>query len=177
MNNTLILCGRASHPSSQSPPLPSFFSSVFGRIVGPVATFMWVMTTSSSAFAHQGHTNPTPWEVCASAETGSSCAWADTAGRVSKGTCREIGGAGMCVRTEPFAATNARAGGGLPLVGLLGLAAGIAGSVLMSRRHRRFQRGGRSQPSVLQPSVLQPATLQSKKPSVLVVHAWVTSDH
>lgn len=165
MNDTLIPCDRAFQRSFLSHVLAPVFTSVFGRVLGPVATFMWIMTTSTSAFAHQGHTNPIPWEVCASAETGSSCAWADTAGRVSKGTCREIGGAGMCVRTQPFAATNARAGGGLPLVGLLGLAAGIAGSVLTYSRHRRFQRGGRSQPAIL-----QPATLQSKEPSVLVVH-------
>jgi len=160
MNNSVFPPSLPSHPSSQPPSLSSFFSSVFGRIAVAVAMFVGMMTTSMSAFAHQGHTNPTPWEVCASAETGSSCAWADTSGRVSKGTCREIGGAGMCVRTQPFAATNARAGGGFPLVGLLGLAGGIAGSVLIYSRHRRFQRGGRSQPS----------TLQSKKPSVLVVH-------
>jgi len=54
------------------------------------------------AAAHAGHTDRQPWDVCAAQTLGADCRWtgADHAERI--GTCREIGGALMCVRNRPI---------------------------------------------------------------------------
>ena len=105
------------------------------------AALLAVLLLPAAGWAHAGHTDPQPWDVCAGQPLGSDCSWTAADHTLRAGSCREIGGALMCVRTKPIvpAATGpsepvaqAQAlwwGGGLIVLLLVGTAV-----ALMSRR-------------------------------------------
>lgn len=67
-----------------------------------VALVAGLLLWPALAAAHAGHTDRQPWDVCAAQTLGADCRWtgADHAERI--GTCRDIGGALMCVRNRPI---------------------------------------------------------------------------
>ena len=61
-----------------------------------------VVLTDREAFAHEGHSSPEPWTVCAQKELGQACSWENEAHDLHRGTCRSIGDQLVCVRNRPI---------------------------------------------------------------------------
>lgn len=60
-----------------------------------------LLCVTLAADAHDGHTDRAPWDVCAASDLGAVCAWESAQHELHQGTCRQIGGARMCVRNKP----------------------------------------------------------------------------
>ncbi len=59
------------------------------------------LCVSLVADAHEGHTDRAPWDACAASTLGATCGWETAQHEPHQGTCRQIGGALMCVRNKP----------------------------------------------------------------------------
>ncbi len=84
---------------------------------------------ATPAAAHDGHTDRAPWDACAASALGDACGWENRAHARAEGTCREIGGALMCVRNRPWIPASppgALPGGAWMGLGAAGLALGAA---------------------------------------------------
>ena len=66
------------------------------------AALLAVLLLPAASWAHAGHTDRQPWDVCAGQPLGSDCSWTAADHTLRAGSCREIGGALMCVRTKPI---------------------------------------------------------------------------
>lgn len=66
------------------------------------AALLATLLLPSAGWAHAGHTDRQPWDVCAGQSLGSNCSWIAGDHTLRAGSCREIGGALMCVRTKPI---------------------------------------------------------------------------
>lgn len=66
------------------------------------AALLATLLLPATALPHAGHTDRQPWDVCAGQPLGSDCSWIAGDHTLRAGSCREIGGALMCVRTKPI---------------------------------------------------------------------------
>lgn len=66
------------------------------------AALLAALLLPAMGWAHAGHTDRQPWDVCAGQPLGSDCSWIASDHTLRAGSCREIGGALMCVRTKPI---------------------------------------------------------------------------
>ena len=66
------------------------------------AALLAALLLPAASWAHAGHTDRQPWDVCAGQPLGSDCSWTAADHTLRAGNCREIGGALMCVRTKPI---------------------------------------------------------------------------
>lgn len=92
------------------------------------------------AQAHGGHGSVLPVLACESRAHGDGCAYEDAHRDVYRGTCRSMGGALRCVRTQPIArAASAPEAPTEPELPLAPLTAGLfsLASALVWVRHRR----------------------------------------
>lgn len=71
--------------------------SVLGLVFGTGA-----LLGPAVAAAHSGHTMQEPWQVCEDATLSDACAWANDAGDLYVGTCREVSDTLLCVRNKPI---------------------------------------------------------------------------
>lgn len=60
------------------------------------------ITFSTTAIAHDGHTNDKPWLACDARQIGDSCAYKNSANDVYRGTCRLMQEHLICVRNQPI---------------------------------------------------------------------------
>ena len=78
------------------------------------------------AWAHEGHLTSIAWDVCARSTLGENCQFDDGV-NVSRGTCRSMSDALVCVRNKPL--EPVRRPLGTPFAVALGLAGGALGLV------------------------------------------------
>lgn len=67
-----------------------------------VVAFAACVLPSESLWAHQGHSNPAPWEACEGSRLTDTCSWQDAEGATYRGTCREMSEHLICVRNKPI---------------------------------------------------------------------------
>jgi hypothetical protein len=88
-----------------------------------------LLCVALTADAHEGHTDRAPWDACATSALGATCGWETAHHEQHQGTCRQIGGAQMCVRNKPVLrasvpawTTWAGAGAGAAAIAAIGAA-------------------------------------------------------
>jgi hypothetical protein len=86
---------------------------------------------SSVASAHEGHFRSIAWDACATSTLGQTCSFDDGV-NVSRGTCRSMSDALVCVRSRPLEQKRRPVGLGVGLA--VALAAG-AFAFRFKRRH------------------------------------------
>jgi hypothetical protein len=69
------------------------------------------LLAAGSVGAHAGHSNRAAWDACTGRASGAPCAWEDERHSRAVGTCRQFGGAMLCVRQRPWIVAP-RPGGG-----------------------------------------------------------------
>lgn len=65
-----------------------------------LATLITILT--SNLFAHEGHSNKIPWEVCNKKQKDEICSYEDTKHNLYIGTCQLFIDTLMCVRNKPI---------------------------------------------------------------------------
>ena len=68
----------------------------------PLALAALAWMSPSFAAAHPGHVDEAPWDARVERSLDDACAWTVDANRRARGTCRQMGGALVCVRNRPF---------------------------------------------------------------------------
>jgi hypothetical protein len=93
--------------------------------------FVVALVLAGSAFAHEGHFRSIAWDACASNELGQACSFDDGV-NVSRGTCRSMSDALVCVRNKPLEPKRRPVEFGLMVAATLG--AGALALVLKRKR-------------------------------------------
>jgi hypothetical protein len=93
-----------------------------------------VALLAMAAAAHEGHFTTLPWDVCASSSLGQTCEF-EEGGAISRGSCRSMSGALVCVRNKPLE----RRGPVRPAA-VFGLALAAGGVAVFAERRRRTDR-------------------------------------